>query len=280
MSKPILRALLGLITSAAFATPVLAADSFQVQANVEDFASGCGAFTGSGNSTHPVTAGFACPHGEAGAIASPGHVGVAGSTGGAATITAVAQYSTTVTFLPLDGQDDTQIPIQLNLDFGGSMAIADPGEARYSAVVDIESVDFLRSTGIVSGGPITHGPMTLGFSSGGEVDNPDIVSVGGVLTTAPVMVGVGTPVDVSIFLSIFGQGTMDALFEHSLDFVQGQDVFTLPDGFTAEDPDGFIVDNRFTPPGGVPEPASWALMIAGFGLAGAMLRRRRAWARA
>jgi hypothetical protein len=30
--------------------------------------------------------------------------------------------------------------------------------------------------------------------------------------------------------------------------------------------------------GGVPEPASWALMIGGFGMAGAMLRRRRAGA--
>jgi len=29
-------------------------------------------------------------------------------------------------------------------------------------------------------------------------------------------------------------------------------------------------------PGGVPEPASWALMIGGFGLAGAALRRRQA----
>jgi hypothetical protein len=40
------------------------------------------------------------------------------------------------------------------------------------------------------------------------------------------------------------------------------------------------------PPGGggdppaVPEPASWALFIAGFGLTGAMLRRRRALAAA
>ena len=35
------------------------------------------------------------------------------------------------------------------------------------------------------------------------------------------------------------------------------------------------------PPGGVPEPATWAMMIAGFGLAGATLRRRRgAFARA
>jgi hypothetical protein len=30
-----------------------------------------------------------------------------------------------------------------------------------------------------------------------------------------------------------------------------------------------------TVPGGVPEPASWALMIGGFGMAGGMLRRRR-----
>jgi PEP-CTERM motif len=29
-------------------------------------------------------------------------------------------------------------------------------------------------------------------------------------------------------------------------------------------------------PGGVPEPASWALMIAGFGLVGAAMRRRAA----
>ena len=28
-------------------------------------------------------------------------------------------------------------------------------------------------------------------------------------------------------------------------------------------------------PGGVPEPASWALMIGGFGLVGASMRRRR-----
>ncbi|MGZ3375431.1 MAG: PEPxxWA-CTERM sorting domain-containing protein [Phenylobacterium sp.] len=36
-----------------------------------------------------------------------------------------------------------------------------------------------------------------------------------------------------------------------------------------------ITDNGFTPPG-VPEPAAWALMIAGFAATGAMLRRRRA----
>ena len=34
-------------------------------------------------------------------------------------------------------------------------------------------------------------------------------------------------------------------------------------------------DGIVAPPGGVPEPASWALMIAGFGLSGSALRRRR-----
>jgi len=33
---------------------------------------------------------------------------------------------------------------------------------------------------------------------------------------------------------------------------------------------------QINPTGGVPEPAGWALMIVGFGSAGAMLRRRRA----
>jgi hypothetical protein len=44
-----------------------------------------------------------------------------------------------------------------------------------------------------------------------------------------------------------------------------QPAFALTDG-------GDLV---YAPRGGVPEPGAWALMIGGFGLAGAMLRRRR-----
>lgn len=40
--------------------------------------------------------------------------------------------------------------------------------------------------------------------------------------------------------------------------------------------DGFSVDNlTFSSSAAVPEPASWAMMIAGFGLVGTMVRRRR-----
>jgi hypothetical protein len=44
-----------------------------------------------------------------------------------------------------------------------------------------------------------------------------------------------------------------------------------------EDHVSITVDSVVVPPGGVPEPASWALMIGGFGAAGALLRRRQAF---
>ncbi|MEW5687529.1 MAG: laminin B domain-containing protein [Pseudomonadota bacterium] len=47
----------------------------------------------------------------------------------------------------------------------------------------------------------------------------------------------------------------------------------------ADGPDQVLLDNVVLTAGaGVPEPQTWALMIAGFGLAGAALRRVRAWA--
>jgi len=69
-------------------------------------------------------------------------------------------------------------------------------------------------------------------------------------------------------------------FGGSFKFPTGTDAFNLADGVTANAGD-WLVNDRFhdplaTPAGGVPEPTSWALMIAGFGLAGAALRRRPA----
>nr|WP_243445723.1 PEPxxWA-CTERM sorting domain-containing protein [Polymorphobacter arshaanensis] len=39
-------------------------------------------------------------------------------------------------------------------------------------------------------------------------------------------------------------------------------------------PPAVIVEAPTTPAGAVPEPASWAMMVAGFGLVGGALRRR------
>ena len=57
-------------------------------------------------------------------------------------------------------------------------------------------------------------------------------------------------------------------------------VFYPPYGNTVTEPNGTpwtltVSDAPITAPGSVPEPATWAMMIAGFGFVGATLRRRR-----
>jgi hypothetical protein len=54
-------------------------------------------------------------------------------------------------------------------------------------------------------------------------------------------------------------------------------TFTIDPAFAGRwSIDGIPVDTTTTTGGGVPEPATWAMLVAGFGLAGASLRRRRA----
>jgi hypothetical protein len=67
-----------------------------------------------------------------------------------------------------------------------------------------------------------------------------------------------------------GDGVSFAGWEDDTNKVAFIDV-TLPvaDGFKVSAQSGYLQAN-----GGVPEPAAWALMIGGFGLAGGMLRRR------
>jgi len=56
----------------------------------------------------------------------------------------------------------------------------------------------------------------------------------------------------------------------NLKFTEGSQGYH---GFADITPDGALHSITYSP--GVPEPAAWALMIAGFGLTGAALRRRR-----
>lgn len=56
-------------------------------------------------------------------------------------------------------------------------------------------------------------------------------------------------------------------------------VFTLRDYYVPDNGGGISLAiaplSRDPGPGGVPEPAAWALMLAGFGLTGSVIRRRR-----
>lgn len=81
-----------------------------------------------------------------------------------------------------------------------------------------------------------------------------------------------SPFELSIFTgtgTILGSPTVDpASITLSSGFVTGQSLVSKATSFRIT----YTYDPVAAP---VPEPASWALMIAGFGLAGAALRRRR-----
>jgi len=71
-------------------------------------------------------------------------------------------------------------------------------------------------------------------------------------------------------------GNASAFSHFGNSFAFASTPFILPDGVTVNAGD-YLVNNRFIDPlapGGVPEPASWATMLLGFGLIGLAVRRR------
>ncbi len=244
---------------------------------------------GDTNSPVPVTAETVCGDSGGGnlgiATADFGHVGVKSE----AFVTSLccisndvasAAFSDTVTFT---GPAAT-VPVSLNLNFGGDVnstheALA---EIRADAIINNILVGHFEKT--ISQGLVSSCTTTF---FGAVVDCGTVFTepVFGRITTSPIMVPVGVLVPFDIFLradtGAGGIGTSAfARFLDSLDLPTGIDVFNLPDGFTADAPDSFIVNNRFVPPaadgvGAVPEPSSMLLVASVFGLL-AMLRRRRA----
>lgn len=118
------------------------------------------------------------------------------------------------------------------------------------------------------------GAYTLSFYLGQFVGSAPVTvmaNAGGAATvvTDPNVVGAGTVTN----------GTQWTLATYDFTATDSRTTLSLYNGTTNTD---FIgLDNvsvsgpSAIPPGAVPEPASWAMMIAGFGLTGAALRRRR-----
>jgi hypothetical protein len=84
--------------------------------------------------------------------------------------------------------------------------------------------------------------------------------VGGALTMGLVNVDPNLPVNIQLVASVW-RGT-----SNSLNFPIGIDVFTLPDGYTANDPDTFLVDNRFLPPNAATALPLFASGLSAIGL--------------
>jgi Protein of unknown function (DUF642)/PEP-CTERM motif len=94
--------------------------------------------------------------------------------------------------------------------------------------------------------------------------------------SALVTAGAGSDTVTAVDGAFGGEGSM-TWQESSFTFVgTGHDAITLH-SLDASGNAGVFFDNvSVSGQAAVPEPASWALMIGGFGMAGAMLRRRRA----
>lgn len=161
------------------------------------------------------------------------------------------------------------------MDFAAGMGAA--GDSVEGAVTLNQAFFFFRFfNNSTEGFSIEQNPFSVSGTLGPTTN--------AILTTPLVQVALNTPIILQLRLqssaSAGGNGPIASTdFGGSFKFVSGSDAFNLPDGVTVN-AGTWLVDNRFIDPlAAVPEPATWALMIAGFGLAGAAARRPRGVAR-
>jgi hypothetical protein len=134
---------------------------------------------------------------------------------------------------------------------------------------------------VLSGSPLFNGPIAVLFDTdqfGVGFDGGFFNAVGSTGITAFDRAGnlLGTVTNTGTGIEFLGLITDDNTAQIAGVFLD----------LVGSEPAGFGIDNlRFGLPGqvvnpGVPEPASWAMLIAGFGLTGAAMRRRRPMAAA
>lgn len=200
--------------------------------------------------------------------ASPGHLGTLMNgreqVGGG--VASQAGFSVDdLVFSAPGGTTLSTIPVALNLAVTGKLATSGIADTEWRLFAEgMLGFDYLTEVG----SDTNHGQTGIGFTSGGESTGAGTDTVDGVLTSDVFNLPVGTPISFTLLLEVngFGEngGSFHADFFNSVDFPIAANVFNLPDGFTANAPSMFIVDNRFIPTGGVPEPSTWAMMIIGF----------------
>ncbi|HEY0649300.1 PEPxxWA-CTERM sorting domain-containing protein [Phenylobacterium sp.] len=169
----------------------------------------------------------------------------------------------------------TSVAVAANLAFSGAMNSTGAASA---------SVDLFYS--LAGGGSLV---FSGGDDSGIIRNDFSIVqgAVSGALTDALLrthffVVPTNTPLLMTLSLGtgagVGGSGSPESAtsqFSNSFEVPFGIDAFVLPDGVTANAGD-WLVNNRRVggPTEGIPEPATWAMMLLGFGAVGHLLRRR------
>jgi hypothetical protein len=181
-------------------------------------------------------------------------------------------FSDEVTFHSVD-PTVTQVLVAANLAFSGTMNATSSANA---------GVDLFYSL---------YGPgMIFSASNTGIARNDFAVAQGSVsgglnsalLRSSFVFVPVDTPITMTMSLGTgagVGGGGLGASassrFSNSFEVPIGMDAFVLQEGVTANAGDWLVNNRRVGPTAAIPEPATWAMMILGFGGVGYLVRRRR-----
>jgi len=191
---------------------------------------------------------------------------------------ATANFEDIIVFSDPTAPIGATTPVSVNMILEGALDAATNGFGRAGANIE----------GLVS---FSGGGFDFRFSTDGADDFDHSISVGTIaedgrmlMLSPTVNVFLNSPIVFRMSLASRAAASgpfSSALSEFNISSFKlptGRDAFNLADGVTVNSGD-WLVNNRFidprAPAGGVPEPASWTLMIMGFGLAGAVLRKRR-----
>ena len=278
-----MRALLGILIGTAVASSADAA-TFVVNIGSPVGTPSCG--NTSTNASSPAARELVCsPLGgasllDARAAATFGHVGGSSSaavgSGYFGTSFGIGTQSIFTDFVTFSAADKSirSVPVAANLVFSGTMN----STAFANASVDV----FYALSGA----------GTFLFSANdnsGVVRNDFSVAQGAVsgtlnsalLRTSTFFVPVDTPLLMTLMLStgtgVGGSGSPESAtshFSNSFEVPIGTNAFVLPDGVTANAGTWLVNNQRLGLAGAVPEPATWAMMLLGFGAVGYSMRRR------
>ena len=266
-----------------FAAPAGAAE-FIVQIGGAVGSASCDGVT-SGVSSVPVARSLACSTAgrlDARAAALFGHVGgtsganVGGGFSGAAFgINTISQFSDFVTFTSID-PSVTSVLVASNLAFSGTMNATAFASASVDLLYFMEGSGFYFYSASQDGVGRNDFGVALGSVSGGVTSALLRTAMFSVPTNHPILMTLklGTGAGVG---GGGGPSSARSEFSNSFEVPFGIDAFVLPAGVTANAGD-WLVNNRRVDPdatGAIPEPSTWAMMIAGFSGMGAALRMRR-----